>query len=149
MKDIDNYKLCCGVQATELSSHLYHHVISVDVDAMFDDSEEQFPSKDYWRAKDCNLLCAESNCVSYADYSAYSTANIKSKERRLATTAHVKAPVSKRDPKRMKLTLQGQRLRCAELERELHEMRTEIIKSNIEVDHELSNDFTRILDEND
>lgn len=149
VKDIDNYKLCCGVQATELTSHLYHHVIPIDVDAMFDDSEEQFSSKDYWRAKDCNLLCAKTNCVSCADYSAYSSANIKAKEKRLATPAHVKAPVSKTDPKRLKLTLQGQRLRCAELERELAEMRTEIIKSNIEVDHELSNDFTRILDEND
>ena len=81
VKDIDNYKLCCGVKATELTSQLYHHVIPMDVDAMFDDNEEQFPSKDYWRAKDCNLLCAETDCVSCADYSAYSSANIKAKER--------------------------------------------------------------------
>ena len=33
--------------------------------------------------------------------------------------AHIDAPVSKTDPARVKLTLQGQRLRCAQLEREL------------------------------
>ena len=70
----------------------------------------------------------------------------KAKEKRLATPAHVKAPVSKPNPKRIKLTLQGQRLRCAELERELNEMRAELQKTNIEVDHELSNDFTSILE---
>ena len=46
-------------------------------------------------------------------------------------------------------TLQGQRLRCAELERELNEMRHELQKSNIEVDHELSNDFAKLFDSAD
>ena len=59
------------------------------------------------------------------------------------------APVSKTDPERIKLTLQEQRLKCAELERELNEMRAATVKTNIEVDHELSNDFTKILDEAD
>ena len=40
------------------------------------------------------------------------------------------------------LTLQGQRLRCAEHERVLNEMHAELQKTNIEVDHELSNAFT-------
>ena len=40
------------------------------------------------------------------------------------------------------LTLQGQRLRCAEPERQLNEMDAELQKTNIEVDHELSNAFT-------
>lgn len=75
--------------------------------------------------------------------SARSSSNAK--ERRQLKPAHVKAPVSKTDPERIKLTLQGQRLRCAELERELNEMRAEIVKTNIEVDHELSNDFSKIL----
>lgn len=74
---------------------------------------------------------------------------IKAKERRLSKHANVKAPISKTDPKRIKLTLQEQRLKCAELERELNEMRGVIVKTNIEVDHELCNDFTKILDEAD
>ena len=59
------------------------------------------------------------------------------------------APVSQTDPERIKLTLQGQRLRCAELERELNEMQSELLKSNVEVDQELSDDFTQILDSAD
>ena len=54
--------------------------------------------------------------------------------------------MSKTDPERIKLTLQGQRLKCAELERELNEMQSELLKSNVEVDQELSDDFTQILD---
>jgi len=70
---------------------------------------------------------------------------MKAKESRQLRPAHVNAPVSKTNPERLKLTLQAQRLRCAELEKELNEMREELRKSNIEVDHELSNDLTKIL----
>jgi len=70
----------------------------------------------------------------------------KAKEKSLSKPAHVKAAGSKTNPERIQLTLQGQRLRCAQLEQELSEMRTELIKSNIEVDHELSNDLTSILE---
>lgn len=70
---------------------------------------------------------------------------MKAKESRQLKPAHVNAPVSKTNPEQLKLTLQAQRLRCAELEKELNEMREELRKSNIEVDHELSNDLTKIL----
>ena len=40
-------------------------------------------------------------------------------------------------------------MRCAELERELNEMRMELKKSSIEVDHELSNDLTKLFDKAD
>lgn len=69
----------------------------------------------------------------------------KGKESQSAKPARVKAPVSKTDPERIKLTLQGQRLRCAELERKFTDMQAELKKSNIEIDHELSDDFSRIL----
>ena len=73
----------------------------------------------------------------------------KSKGKGLSKPAIVMAPVSKTDPERIKLTLQEQRLKCAELEQELNEMRAAIVKTNIEVDHELSNDFAKIFDEAD
>ena len=57
--------------------------------------------------------------------------------------------ISKTDPERIKLTMQQQRLRCYELERELNEMRHELQKSSIEVDHELSNDFAKLFDSAD
>ncbi|PFX26882.1 hypothetical protein AWC38_SpisGene8467 [Stylophora pistillata] len=73
----------------------------------------------------------------------------KSKGKGLSKPAIVMAPVSKTDPERIKLTLQEQRLKCAELEQELNEMRAAIVKTNNEVDHELSNDFAKTFEEAD
>ena len=42
-----------------------------------------------------------------------------------------------------------QRLKCADLERQLKEMQTEIQKSSIEVDHELSEDIVTIVGQSD
>ena len=42
-----------------------------------------------------------------------------------------------------------QRLKCADLERQLKEMQTEIQKSSIEVDHELSKDIVTIFGQSD
>ena len=91
----------------------------------------------------------EGACPQCLEYQVSSRKTIKAKERRLSKPANVKAPVSKTDPERIKLTLQEQRLKFAELERKLNEMRAATVKTNIEVDHELSNDFTKILDEAD
>ena len=71
----------------------------------------------------------------------------QAKQRRISQPAHLYAPVSKTTPERLKLTLREQRLRCVELERQLNEMKTEIIKSSVEVDHNSSNDLTTILSE--
>ena len=154
VRELECYKLCCGVEASELTSQLFHHVIPINEDPLQAcEQGEQFPSKGFWRSKDCHLMCekevGEGACPQCLEYLVSSRKTIKAKERRLSKPANVKAPVSKTDPERIKLTLQEQRLKCAELERELNEMRAAIVKTNIEVDHELSNDFTKILDEAD
>ena len=89
----------------------------------------------------------EGACPQCLEYQVSSRKTIKAKERRLSKPANVKALLSKTDPERIKLTLQEQRLKCPDLER--NEMRVAIAKTNIEVDHELSNDFTKTLDEAD
>ena len=128
-----------------MTSKLYHHVIPLNQDLMVDEESEQFPHEGYWRAKGCFLLCEQdSACVTCTEYLVSTRSSSNAKERRLLKPAHVKAPVSKTDTERIKLTLQWQRLQCAELERELNEMRAELVKTNIEVDHELSNDFSKI-----
>ena len=154
VRELECYKLCCGVEARELTSQLFHHVIPINVDSLQAcEQGEQFPNKGFWRSKDCRLMCekevGEDACLQCLEYLVSSRKTIKAKERRLSKPANVKAPVSKTDPERIKLTLQEQRLKCAELERELNEMRAAIVKTNIEVDHELSNDFTKILNEAD
>ncbi|PFX17055.1 Transposable element P transposase [Stylophora pistillata] len=125
-RELECYKLCCGVEVSELTSQLFHHVTPINEDPLQACKQgEQFPNKGFWRK------------------------TIKAEERRLSKPTNVKAPVSKTDPERIKLTLQEQRLKCAELEQELNEMRAAIVKTNIEVDHELSNDFAKIFDEAD
>ena len=59
--------------------------------------------------------------------------------------AYLYPPVSKTLPDRLKLTVREQRLKCADLERQLNEMKSEIAKLSIEVDHNLSNDVPTIL----
>ena len=144
VKDLEAYTFCDGVNPSEMTSKLYHHVVPLNPDLDLDDNE-QFPHKGYWRSKDCLLICDNSVCESCKEYLLSTSGCRKAKERRQSKPAHINAPVSKTDPERIKLTLQGQRLRCAELERQLNEMRVELEKTNIEVDHELSNDFSKIL----
>ena len=147
---LEKYKLCDGVIATELTAKLYHHVVPIAANDQMDDENDkvnQFPHQGFWRTKDCLLLCEQVNnvCESCSEYCLSSEKARKAKENRQSKPAHINAPVSKTDPARLKLTLQGQRLRCAQLERELNEMRAELESTNIEVDHELSNDLTKIL----
>ena len=153
VKELEAYKLCCGVNAAEHTGKLFHHhVIPLDDEGEDTNSGEddeisvQFPHKGYWRGKGCWLICdkEDSECAACEEYLEYVKNASEAKERRLARPAHVKAPVWKTDPERIKLTLQGQRLRCAELEWELNEICADLQKTNIEVDHELSNDFTSI-----
>jgi len=152
VKKLEGYKLCSGVQPGELTSKLFHHVIPLSADPLCEDDPGQlFPSKGYWRLKDCSVMCneEESVCEPCSEYLTSAMKVTKTKERRLAAPAQVKAPVSKTNPERLKLTLQSQRLRCAELEEKLNEMSMEIQRNSIEVDHELSNDFASIFSDAD
>ena len=145
LRQLEGYKLCDGVSTMELNAKLYHHVIPFSHDT-FGEEEQQFPHKGFWRAKGCFLLCQQGVvCCECEEFMCCAENARKLKESRSAKPAHVKAPVSRTDPKRIKLTLQGQRLRCAELEQQLKNMKAELQKSNIEIDNELSDDFTRII----
>ena len=78
-----------------------------------------------------------------------SRSSSKCKEEETYQPAHINSPISQTAPSRIKLTLQMQRLKCADLERQLKEMQTEIQKSSIEVDHELSKDSVTIFGQSD
>ena len=122
----------------ELTSKLFHHVVPVNHDCMGEEEEQQqFPHKGFWRVKECLLFNeADGICPACQEFNVYSEKAQKA----------INAPVSKTDPERIKLTLQGQRLKCAELEQQLTEMRAELLKSSVEIDNELNDDFTQILD---
>ena len=62
--------------------------------------------------------------------------------------AKAKAPVSATSTHRIKLTLQQQRLKCAQLEKELKNMQEMLKKSNFQVDNKLNQDFISIFNTN-
>ena len=115
VKDLENLKLCTGVNPMELTSKLFHHVVPVNHNCMGEEEEQQqFPHKGFWRVKGC-LLFNQADGISPAcqEFNVYTEKARKAKESRPMKPAHVNAPVSKTDPERIKLTLQGQRLKCA------------------------------------
>lgn len=61
VKELETYKMCCGVKTTELSGKLFHHVIPADQE---DEDERQFAHNGYWRTTGCWLLSSENETVS-------------------------------------------------------------------------------------
>ena len=57
------------------------------------------------------------------------------------------APIATTHPEKLKLTIQGQRLKCSQLEAELDKMRTELQKNTVLVHNELGKDFSSIINE--
>ena len=58
IKELASYKLCCGVEDTEICSKLCHHVVPLAEDPLESTQSQPFPHKGYWRYKNCDLLCA-------------------------------------------------------------------------------------------
>ena len=63
--------------------------------------------------------------------------------------AKPKARVSLTSPDRIKLTLQNQRLKCAQLQRKIDDMAIELKKLSFSVDHELSGDLIQTFSKAD
>ena len=63
----------------------------------------------------------------------------------MSQPAKLFAPISQTSAAIIKLTLQNQRLRCSQLESEIEKMRNELANSSVKIDHEMSNDFVKIL----
>ena len=116
IRQLEGCGLCDGVSTVELNGKLHHHVIPLSHDTFGEEEEQQFPHQGFWRAKGCLLLCQQGAVCCQCEDFMCSVENVrKLKESRSAKPAHVKALFSKTDPERIKLTLQGQRLRCAGL----------------------------------
>lgn len=56
VNELKSYKLCGGVNPTEITSKLFHHVVPLNQDLTGDEDSEQFPHKGYWRVNGCVLL---------------------------------------------------------------------------------------------
>ena len=147
IKDIEGYPICNGNSSIDISGNVVNHVIPTYQDPLsMDESSKQYPRKEYWRSIWCSIISPGEQCLPCAQQAAKANKSHELKSKNLAKPAHPNAPVSKTAPERIKLTLQEQRLRCAELERQIEEMKIEIKKSSVPVDPELSDDFVKILD---
>ena len=52
IKEYDCYKLCCGIEATEIcSKFMYYHVVPLTEDPLESSQCQPFPHKGYWRYK--------------------------------------------------------------------------------------------------
>jgi len=72
VRELECYKLCCGVEASELTSQLFHHVIPINVDSLQAcEQGEQFPNKGFWRSKDCHLMCEKVKIHAYNVWSTW------------------------------------------------------------------------------
>lgn len=110
----------------------------------------RIPHQEYWRTCGCAVLFGHGEqCCSCHQYSQKSEFSHKARQKKLAEPAHLFSPVSQTAPEQIKLALQMQRLKCAELEQKLEEMKLEIQKSSVKVDHQLSQDITGILGKSD
>ena len=152
VKSTGTLSICPGVKPFELSSSILHHVIPKSVDPLLNDDDDgsSFPHQEYWRTRGCAVLFDNGKqCCSCHHYPHKSELSHMAKQKKLAEPAHLFSPVSQTAPERIKLTLQMQRFKCAELEQTLEEMKLEIQKSSVEVDHQLSQDITSILGKSD
>ena len=149
VKSVGTLMICPGVKPSQLSSNIVHHLIPKSVDPLFHENmtdANSFPHQEYWRTCGCMVLCVnEKQCDSCYQYSHKCELSQKAKQRKLAEPAHLFSPVSQTAPERIKLTLQMQRLKCAELEQKLEEMKSAIHKSSVEVDNKLSQELPPFL----
>ena len=112
VKDMEHYLVCPGVEPNALTGDVMPHVVPKAVDPLSNDRDEDsnldvFPNKQYWRPRNCLVLCdaEEQQCPCCSQYSHACNLTKKAKQRKLAEPAHMKAPVSKTAPERIKLTL--------------------------------------------
>ena len=146
VKEIESHIVCHGVNAT-ISAHVVHHIIPKSVDHLtVEDNVNSFPHEEYWRVKDCKILCSGlDQCASCSKFVQTEEKSKMVKQRKLTEPAHINSPVSQTPPERLKLTLQMQRMRCSQLENQLRLMQEELNKSSVHIDHELSKDFISIM----
>ena len=145
VKELKAYKLRCGVLWNKLNGKFFHHIIPICATNKYNNNP--FPNKGYWRIKGSSLQSDDDGgdvCDGCDQFSLSVEIANRTKTECLSTPVQVQATLSKTHPARIKLTLQGLRLRCTELERELSVMHNELQRNNAEINCELSYDLADI-----
>ncbi len=121
-------------------------VIPCNIDPLNDDL---FPysRQEYQRVIECEILLKKEQCDSCAAFEKKLQWQRKGKERNLSIPAKPNAPISTTAPEKIKLTLQQQRLKCAQLEERIKEMDAEMKASAVQVSDDLGKDLSELFNE--
>ena len=139
--------ICQGVGDMDaLLGEVVHHVVPKVFDPLMSECTSSFQSLDYKRSKYCWILNHSDNqCESCKSINKACLRSQTATSHKMSQPAKLFAPISQTSTARIKLTLQNQRLRCSQLEKEIEKMRNELANSSVEIDHGMSNDFVKIL----
>ena len=149
-KSINNFNLCKGISDKSNSSKkILHHVVQKSLVEDSDDGQALIPfnSEIYYRVQSCIILI-ENSVVICNECRKYENSVLKYeyiKTNKVNEPAKRFAPLTKTNPVRVKLALQNERLKCAQLEKRLHSMRQELTKNNVSINNSLSNDLIDII----
>ena len=152
IQTLEQFLLCEGTKDTS-SSGIIHHVIpkeNVTVQNEEEDEEPLVPYRSfiYYREKACNLLLLHTKqCVTCFATVKKNNYSFSKKKVNLNTPAKLNAPISKTNPKRVLLTIQKSRLKCAEFEERCEQLQMELSKGSVQVEAQLSDDLVSIISE--
>ena len=114
--------------------------------SLMSECTSSFQSLDYKRSKYCQILNHSDNqCESCKSINKACLRSQTATSHKMSQPAKLFAPILQTSIAIIKLTFQNQRLRCSQLEKEIEKMRNELTNSSVEIDHEMSNDFVKIL----
>ena len=145
--DLEKYKICCGSSVTLASMHTVNHIVPRKFDPLIEESNIRHKATEFCRSVNCMMICLTEKCQECNKAENYVRKKFKNRQRNLATASKLNAPIATTHPEKLKLTIQGQRLKCSQLEAELDKMRTELQKNTVLVDNELGKDFSSIINE--
>ena len=151
LRNLERSHICKGHRQDFLTGKSIRHAIPLDNNPEEATEKDQpFITNDYLRARDCNLLIPGdgdqcSLCKIQNDSQSQQQKRSRAKD---LVPAKTKAPVSLTSAKRLKLSLQAQRLQCRQLQSRVKEMEVEIEKNSLEIKTDLSHDLLTVISEN-
>ena len=153
VQKLTNYQICEGL--SKQTPETLHHVIPCSITSYQEIQDSALPMQTvvYQRPRECLVLDVNGNnttkCASCSDFEKKQAKMKAIKTRKLNIPAKPNAPISATHPHRLKLALQQQRLKCAQLEEELTKMRNAISSSGVALDSEFAQDVKSIMTGNE
>ncbi|XP_065064989.1 uncharacterized protein LOC135691144 [Rhopilema esculentum] len=144
LRIIENLNICKGHSALSHSGKSIQHSIPLFLEEDNEDNPS-YAAKHFYRAKYCEVLIKGENCMNCQERERLFCKDEARRSARQAVPAKLKAPVSMTSAKRLKLTLQANRLKCRQLESKVEEMEKEVARHSVHVQSDLSHDLLQLI----